>query len=221
MPDAAGGDRSDGDRRFFGAVTAGLSHELNNVFATVQELSGLLGDLAEAGERGRQPDPQRLKSIAQRIDAQVDRGQRQTKYLNRFAHSVDRQTGEVDVARIAEQVLALAGRVARLQQVELRGALPEQPVAAVASPFELYHLLWRCLQVGFAVVGPGGWVELSVQARAGGGVALHVTGSAPAAEVVAPTEHVAALSTVAKALGAEPLDLGSPPALPLTVVLPR
>ena len=39
---------------FFGAITASLSHELNNVLATIKELSGLLEDLVHAvkPERG-------------------------------------------------------------------------------------------------------------------------------------------------------------------------
>ena len=44
------------DIAFFGAVTAGLSHELKNVLATINELSGLQDDLQLLARRGRPLD---------------------------------------------------------------------------------------------------------------------------------------------------------------------
>ena len=73
---------------FFGTITAGLSHELKNVIATINEYNGLLDDLAQAAAR-RPLDPERLRQICGKITKQIERGESLILGLNRFAHSMD------------------------------------------------------------------------------------------------------------------------------------
>jgi len=180
VSNASDGSTRDRGPAFFGRVTAGVSHELNNIFATINELSGLLGDLAAAGQRGRPPDPQRLESISQRISLQVERGQRQTKRLNRFAHSVDKQDGHTDLNAVAQEVLALFERVARLRKVEVLSALADGPLATSAEPFDLYQIVWHALELGVDAVGEGGQLELQLHpSGAGAGLVVRGGGSVP------------------------------------------
>lgn len=202
MTDAPDSPERDRNCAFFGSVTAGLSHELNNVFATINELSGLLGDLAAAGQRGRSMDPQRLESIAQRIAVQVERGQGQTKHLNRFAHSVDPQQGQADLTFVAQEVLALFTRVARLRKVELDSRLPAGPLPTRAEPFELYHLLWRSLDLGVEAVGTGGHLELEV-VPAERGAELRIRSGESTAAGTPPADRLSTLAQLVGALGGE------------------
>jgi C4-dicarboxylate-specific signal transduction histidine kinase len=206
---------------FFGTVSAGLSHELTNVFATINELSGLLGDLAAAGQRGKPLDPRRLESISQRINSQVERGQRQAKRLNRFAHSVDGRGGHTDLNAVTQEVLGLFERVARLRKVEVLSVLPDVPLFAATEAFELYQLVWRSLEAGVGAVGEGGQLELQLRPT-GSGAELSVCsrGSAP---VAAPSsELVAALQELVRALrGQLSLEAEAGSTFRLTVPLPE
>jgi len=217
-PDSAGRDRG---CAFFGTVTAGLSHELNNVFATINELSGLLGDLAAAGQRGRPMDPQRLESISHRISVQVERGQHQTKRLNRFAHSVDERGGHTDLNTVSQEALALFERVARLRKVELESVLPDGPLPTPTEPFELYQLVWRSLEVAVGIVGEKSQLELQARPTADG-PELRIASGHPVSNAAPPTELVSALQELVAKLGAQ-LSFGPEPGgmFCLTVLLPK
>jgi signal transduction histidine kinase len=186
---------------FFGAVAASLSHELNNVFATINELSGLLEDLALTGERGRPPAPERIRAITGRIATQVQRGQRQSKQLNHFAHSADSPWAEVDAGQVAAEVVDLGQRLARLRKVELTSTVPPEPIPLQTDPFLLRHVLWRCVELVISATEPGNRVGVSLnQARDTDGLEVKVSGScAPAGTAL--DQKVVLLSGLAEALG--------------------
>ena len=75
--------------RFFGRMTASLSHDINNVFSTINELAGLIHDLDALARQGDRIAPDKIRSLTERISAQVGRGEILIKQLNRFAHAVD------------------------------------------------------------------------------------------------------------------------------------
>ena len=54
---------------FFGAINASVTHELNNVLGTIEQISGLLEDLA--ANPGSLPTPDDLESISSRINKSV------------------------------------------------------------------------------------------------------------------------------------------------------
>ena len=65
-----------GELRFFGTMTASISHEINNVLAMVNELSGLFADsLMLAQKKGRPLDPERLAGIVDRA-TRIERTER-------------------------------------------------------------------------------------------------------------------------------------------------
>jgi C4-dicarboxylate-specific signal transduction histidine kinase len=185
---------------FFGAISASLSHELNNVFATINELAGLLQDLAQAGERREPPSPARLRHIAARIAAQVERGQQQSKQLNRFAHSVDSRWSQIDAGRVAEEIVTLCGRFARLRKVALQCTVPESPVTVHTDPFQLRHIMWRCLEIALYATQAGGSVHLEVSATPEE-VRLEVGGSSAPQAQSEPPDKVNQLALLAAALG--------------------
>jgi C4-dicarboxylate-specific signal transduction histidine kinase len=196
----------EGGVAFFGAIGASLSHELNNVFATINELAGLLQDLAEAGERREPPSPARLKHLAARITAQVERGQQLSKQRNRLAHCVDSRWSQIDAGGVAEETVALCGRFARLRKVSLKCSVPESPVTVHSDPFQLRHALWRCLEVALCSTQAGGSVHLEVSATADE-VRLRVSGSSAAQAESEVAEKANQLALLVEALGGR-LDFG-------------
>ncbi len=138
----------EGGAAFFGAVAASLSHDLSNVLATVNELSGLLDDLLAACGEGVEPDPQRLEKLVGRISGQVKRGKEYSRLLNRMAHSMDEPRSQLDVAEAVREVCALCERFARLRKVTLDCAsLGEVSATIETDPFELRQMVYRAIEL--------------------------------------------------------------------------
>jgi len=75
--------------RFFGRMSASISHEIKNVLAIINENAGLLDDFALMAEKGMPLDPRRLGKVAESLMKQVRRADAIVRNMNKFAHSVD------------------------------------------------------------------------------------------------------------------------------------
>jgi hypothetical protein len=60
--------------KFFGQATAGLTHEMKNCLAMINEFNGLIGDLIMAHERGHPLNLERIKSLVADIKRHVAKG---------------------------------------------------------------------------------------------------------------------------------------------------
>jgi signal transduction histidine kinase len=96
--------------RFFGKVSASISHEIKNVLAIINENAGLLEDLSFAAKRGAAIDPDRLDRACRQFSKQIHRADTIIKNMNQFAHSVDVFAAPVDLFEATELVSNLAGR---------------------------------------------------------------------------------------------------------------
>jgi signal transduction histidine kinase len=131
--------------RFFGKMSASISHEIKNALAIINENAGLLEDLTLLAEQGRPTDPQRLKKLAQSIKKQIQRADGLVKRMNRFAHSADETEKTVDLGELLELIMAMAQRLASQREARLELILPEEPVRTGTNPFLLENLIWLCL----------------------------------------------------------------------------
>lgn len=163
---------------FFGAITASLSHEINNVLAIINELSGLLDDFFQAAEQGASLNVERLKGTTQRIAAQVERGETYVKRLNRFAHTVDSQRALIDVNDTVEAITTLCRRFATLRRVEIQTRFPETSPCLEGSPFEIEHIVFRCIQIVLNSSHQGDTIHIEVETQADGVRLSFVSGSA-------------------------------------------
>jgi C4-dicarboxylate-specific signal transduction histidine kinase len=148
---------------FFGAITASLSHEINNVLATINELSGLLNDFLVAAENGGELNADRLKRPTERIAAQVKRGQTYVKRMNQFAHTVDHERTEIDVNDSVEAITTLCRRFCTLRRVELELKVPEASPRLEGSPFDAQHVLYRCIDIGLRASQQGDTLHVEVE----------------------------------------------------------
>lgn len=162
---------------FFGNITASVSHELKNALAIIGQNAGLLQDYIAMAARGRAIDPARLSIVAGRIEEQTSRADRLIKYLNRFAHSVDDFSKNVDLNEILDLLELLSARTASMRQVGLECRPAKQPVMVTTAPFFLLtflgRLLWSVLMAGSAGdkiafgIATGDIVEFFLEAPAG------------------------------------------------------
>lgn len=146
--------RREEDLAFFGAVTASLSHQINNVFTIVNELNGLVEDILQASGQSRPIPPDRLKAAAEKIGRNVGRGTEYVRLLNRFAHAADHPEAQADLGETLRLFEGISARFLELNQRGMTLQLPPQPVPVKTAPFTLLHALFVCLR-GFLDGGEG------------------------------------------------------------------
>lgn len=151
--------------RFFGKMTASISHEIKNVLSIINESAGLLDDLTVLAEKGRPLDPARLKAQAGKIMKQIQRADGIVKLMNRFAHSVDETEKGIDLFDMAELIAGLSARFASVRGVELAAVPPKKPISVRTNPFFLQHALWVCLDFVMERSGKGQKVLLALDEK--------------------------------------------------------
>ena len=134
-----------------GAIGASLSHELNNVFAIIGELNGLLEDLVSFRDDSRGISPEKIENIAGRIAAEVTRGRKFGRRLNSFSHSVEGPNQEWNASEIMENVVDLCARFARLGKVRIDNRPSETPLPIEGTLYDVQHIFFRCLELALSV----------------------------------------------------------------------
>ena len=141
-----GRDFQEEELAFFGAVTASISHDLNNAIAIIEQTAGLLEDLTMANDGGQPVPNEQLQNIAQRIANQTKRGATIVRRLNAFAHSVDEDDKELELNALVKTVIALAHRVAERKRVTVETCLPAQPVTIRNNAFRVQQAVFLSIQ---------------------------------------------------------------------------
>lgn len=203
------------DLRFFGRVSASVSHDIKNVLAVINEGAGLLEDLSLMAEKGMPLEPQKLKSVAGNIIGQIRRGDEIVKNMNAFAHSVDSDVVDVDLVNMLGLLTALAKRLASMKCVTLE--IGECEAAMVRTdPYSLERLVHGCIACALESMESGGILTLSVKPESSGAV-LSMSGMGPGKTV----EPDSSAKGLARSLGAEinidnagGLELNLPAVLP-------
>jgi C4-dicarboxylate-specific signal transduction histidine kinase len=131
--------------RFFGEISASVSHEIKNVLAIINENAGLLQDMIAMHEKGVALVPERLSRMAHSIARQVTRGDDIVRNMNRFAHSADDASEPIDVIELVQFMNRLADRL-----IGMKGHAPvieacDGVVMATTNRFFLENLVWNCL----------------------------------------------------------------------------
>jgi C4-dicarboxylate-specific signal transduction histidine kinase len=132
---------------FFGKISAGVSHETNNVLAIINELAGLLDDLLYGAAQGRALDMEKIAGISKKIQTHVQRGEQIVKRMNRFAHSVDEPLSEFDVDTVVNDIVNMARRFASLKGVQLEMQSAASPVSLTGNRFLFLFLLFSAIDL--------------------------------------------------------------------------
>ena len=147
---------------FFGRITAGVTHELKNVLAIVNESSGLMQDLmALSKETPAYHD--RFKKALTSIKGQVQRGQSLIAKLNQFAHAPDIAVRSLDLFETAGLVVALSQRFAALKNVTLKVVPPmpsEQAVQATLNLVQFQMSLFTAIECWLSLAAPGNEINI-------------------------------------------------------------
>jgi signal transduction histidine kinase len=161
--------------RFFGKMTASISHEIKNVMAIINESAGLLEDYSLMAEKGMPIDPARLKIVSERVSGQIERANGIAKNLNNLAHSVDEFNKSVDLGESLALAVGLAQRLADMRSVTLELQPPSDFPTVITSPFHLQNLIWQMLDFAMDMSGDAKVVGLTLLTGTGS-VEIRFTG---------------------------------------------
>jgi len=139
----------DNSLKFFGAVTASVSHELNNVISIIDQTGGLLDDLLYSADTGKPVPQEKLRSIVDKIAVQTDRGVRIIKRMNYFAHSVDEAVKQVNIVQLTDNFARLMQRLASQKKIEIVASFSADSIQINTNPFLLELLLYYLIKSSF------------------------------------------------------------------------
>jgi signal transduction histidine kinase len=177
---------------FFGTVTAGVGHELRNVFSILGQVDGLLRDHLTVMGRGTPLPSEVLGRVEERLDRLSRRGNEISVALGRLAHSVDTPRKSFDLNDCARAVEVLLRHRARRRQVSVVLRLHDEPLPVEGDEFGVLSAIYRCVAAAVESTGSG---EIPVGVEADG-------------EDVLVTVSVASESDRSEALEAELAALG-------------
>jgi len=132
------------DIAFFGAITASVSHELNNVISIIDQTAGLLDDLLVGAANGREIKPESLQRVADGITKQTGRGVSIIKRLNRFAHTTDDDRIAYELNEVVENLTELVRRFAERRRVKLSFESTAEKIDRPGNPLLLQRLIFQC-----------------------------------------------------------------------------
>ncbi|MFH1724724.1 MAG: hypothetical protein ABII00_08890 [Elusimicrobiota bacterium] len=150
---------------FFGAVTASVSHDLNNTVATIEQTAGLLEDIILECAGSPTIDKQQAGRIAERIGRQSQRGAEIIRRLRAFAHSVDDPEREIELNEVVETVVALARRMADRKRIALERRSGQERLTIRNSAFRVQQALYISIQEAVTIAPEGGTVTLGTMRR--------------------------------------------------------
>jgi signal transduction histidine kinase len=201
---------------FFGRITAGITHEIKNVLAIIQESSGLMEDVLDVTEDNTFPHKDKFIKSLDRIRRQIQRGTDITTRLNWFAHSPDLSPASLDLNETAEKMVLLASRFARLKNVVLESSPSDPPIVIMSDPVSLEMALFESIEILLKAIDTGGKITLSprkIQNRCVLGIGYENT--VPAKEdfpsQISSTERWASLQETMTYLGGAAKTFGPAP----------
>jgi signal transduction histidine kinase len=195
MPEGSRATKAQEKMAFFGRITASLSHEMKNVLATINEFSGLLGDLLYAADRGRPLDHNKLRNISRQIIHQVARAEELIRRLNRFSHSVDLPQATCDIRELIMDLTTLTNRFAMLSQVKLERRLPEVDIERTIDPFGFQQAVFLAIDLALGAATDQRVVTVGLADR-GSGFQVIVQSADPLPALDPGNENVALLQKV-------------------------
>lgn len=146
---------------FFGKITAGITHEIKNVLAIIQESSGLMEDILDITPDETFIHKDKFHTSLKRILNQIDRGVDITTCLNKFAHNPDHSPANVDLNDVSEQMVLLASRFTRLKNVILKADPHDASITIKTHPVALEMAIFESIEIILNALSSGGTITLA------------------------------------------------------------
>lgn len=156
--------------RFFGEMSASVSHEIRNKLAVINEKAGLVQDIAAAMKSGRSIDPDRLEVQAGKIIDQIRQANRIVGALGRLGHSVDAAQTRIDLTKLVGLVAELYGRKASQAEITIDTKGLADGVSVITHPFLLEDLIGACIDAALPRVDGSRILEIASEPSGDGAI---------------------------------------------------
>ncbi len=160
---------------FIGKITAGVTHEVNNVLASIREISGLMADILSITSSDSFSHKEKFESSVKKIQNQENRGVKLISQLNKFAHLPDVISGEIDLNDMIEHLLFLTERFGRIKNIQIQLQSSQQDVKISSKPFYLQMALFNCIEYFLNKLNSGGKIYINY-GKSDKGYLIEVTG---------------------------------------------
>jgi signal transduction histidine kinase len=146
---------------FIGRITAGVTHEVNNVLASIREISGLLSDILSITSEESFTRKEKFETSIQKIQRQEKRGVELINQLNKFAHLPDVSSTEVDLSEHIEHLIFLTERFGRIKNIQLKTQSSGKSFVVTTNPFYLQMALFNCIEYFLRKLDAGGIIIIN------------------------------------------------------------
>ena len=150
---------------FIGKITAGVTHEINNVLASIREISGLMTDILSMTDEKSFPRKEKFHTSLDKVQNQVQRGVKLTSQLNKFSHLSDSNKTEFDLNDSIQHMIFLTERFARIKNVSLIHQSSDKSVTLISDPLKLQMALFNCIAYLLNHISDGGEINLSQEKK--------------------------------------------------------
>jgi signal transduction histidine kinase len=151
--------------KFIGKITAGVTHEFNNVLASIREISGLMTDILSITDEKSFKNKEKFQVSLQKIQNQVQRGVKLTSQLNKFSHLSDNNKTDVDLNELIEHLIFLTERFARIKNIALQNQPANQTISINTDPLHLQMALFNCITYLLNQTVIGGEISISPEKK--------------------------------------------------------
>jgi hypothetical protein len=148
----------------FGKISAGLSHDINNILAAINENAGIIQDVCTLTENLDKSNFDRIAGYCGRISNQTQKGVDLIKSFNYFAHSIDEAEKSFSVNDILSTLENLCKRFATLKGINLDVKPLQDDLVMHGFPFGNFHAMYICLDYLINLTGKDGCISLSYTA---------------------------------------------------------
>jgi two-component system NtrC family sensor kinase len=146
---------------FIGRITSGVTHEVNNVLASIREISGLLSDILSITSEESFTRKEKFETSIQKIQNQEKRGVKLINQLNKFAHLPDVSSTAVDLSEHIEHLIFLTERFGRIKNIQLRTQSSDKSFVVTTNPFYLQMALFNCIEYFLRKLDAGGIILIN------------------------------------------------------------
>ncbi|OQY00316.1 MAG: hypothetical protein B6I26_08485 [Desulfobacteraceae bacterium 4572_130] len=139
-------DNLNNKAKFFGKVTASLSHELQNVLAIIKETSGLMEDMLNFSEDFAKLEDNKLGECIKTIKNQAYRGVDLTSGLNSFAHTTDSIQASINVYETIKKMIFITKRLFQQKGVNVSITKCHKSYSIITDTVFFQMLIFSCIK---------------------------------------------------------------------------
>ena len=154
------------DAMFMGRLTAGATHEMQNILATIRESGGLMEDLLALNCEGF-AHAERFKKGLSVLSEQVERGMALSEQLNYCAHAPEPAAAGTEINEAMRSLVGLCRRDAARGRIALVLAPGRTGLRTSLRALELMGLVGLALDVCLSLMPRDTQLMLSVEEQGG------------------------------------------------------